>query len=261
MKNFDILLEEYNVLKEKYKNEKSLNLKEDLKNKLIELDYSFNKSYEDELDTSFPMATTLDKEKKRLESLIDFVLNKTSFQRNLVNEYKDLTNDKIELSYLKYSENINLFKDRLDNVNNILSLLNDAKDSSKKNLIKNKLLKKEYLNLLYEFCLIDNLDIKEINLNSILDKKDNTQGVSLKKQEIPKEEKKQELKEEKKEEVQEEKILTTMPQIDKIGSVVPVNVFDSLENASNKLPNVVLPTNGIKDNQNEIFLDTKDMFK
>ena len=52
-----------------------------------------------------------------------------------------------------------------------------------------------------------------------------------------------------------------MPLIDKIGSVVPVNVFESLEKAEEKLPDVVLPTNGLKDDQNDIFIDTKDMFE
>ena len=57
------------------------------------------------------------------------------------------------------------------------------------------------------------------------------------------------------------KILTTMPVVDKIGSVVPVNVFESLQKTEEKLPDVVLPTNGLKDDQNDIFLETTDLFE
>ena len=129
------------------------------------------------------------------------------------------------------------------------------------------------MNLLYEFCLIDNLDNRDIDLEKIVAKKEVIKElkqeekvvppVQEKKVEIPKIKKEVTVKpvETKKEEPQEEKILTTIPQIDKIGSVVPVNIFDSLENAETKLPDVVLPTNGLKDSQNDIFLDTKDMFK
>ena len=60
---------------------------------------------------------------------------------------------------------------------------------------------------------------------------------------------------------QEENILTTMPIVDKIGSVVPVNVFESLKKTGEKLPDVVLPSNGLKDDQNDIFVDTKDLFE
>jgi len=56
-------------------------------------------------------------------------------------------------------------------------------------------------------------------------------------------------------------ILTTMPIVDKIGSVVPVNVFESLQKAEEKLPDVVLPSNGLKDDENDIFVETKDLFE
>lgn len=276
MKDLTILEKEYSEIKDKYVLEKSINLKEDLKNKLIELDYAFTKNYEYELDTAFPMATTLDKEEKRLEDLIKYVIEKNSIQKERIKEYEKLTNEKIELSYLKYSDNINEFKERLNNVKNILSIINEAsneKNDSKLNLLKSKLIKKDYMNLLYEFCLIDNLDNTDIDLEKIVAKKEVIKElkqeekvvppVQEKKVEIPKIKKEVTIKpvETKKEEPQEEKILTTIPQIDKIGSVVPVNIFDSLENAETKLPDVVLPTNGLKDSQNDIFLDTKDMFK
>lgn len=276
MKDLTVLEKEYSEIKDKYVLEKSINLKEDLKNKLIELDYAFTKNYEYELDTAFPMATTLDKEEKRLEDLIKYVIEKNSIQKERIKEYEKLTNEKIELSYLKYSDNINEFKERLNNVKNILSIINEAsneKNDSKLNLLKSKLIKKDYMNLLYEFCLIDNLDNTDIDLEKIVAKKEVIKElkqeekvvppVQEKKVEIPKIKKEVTVKpvETKKEEPQEEKILTTIPQIDKIGSVVPVNIFDSLENAETKLPDVVLPTNGLKDSQNDIFLDTKDMFK
>lgn len=276
MKDLTVLEKEYSEIKDKYVLEKSINLKEDLKNKLIELDYAFTKNYEYELDTAFPMATTLDKEEKRLEDLIKYVIEKNSIQKERIKEYEKLTNEKIELSYLKYSDNINEFKERLNNVKNILSIINEAsneKNDSKLNLLKSKLIKKDYMNLLYEFCLIDNLDNRDIDLEKIVAKKEVIKElkqeekvvppVQEKKVEIPKIKKEVTVKpiETKKEEPQEEKILTTIPQIDKIGSVVPVNIFDSLENAETKLPDVVLPTNGLKDSQNDIFLDTKDMFK
>ena len=276
MKDLTVLEKEYSEIKDKYSKEKSINLKEDLKNKLIELDYAFTKNYEYELDTAFPMATTLDKEEKRLEDLIKYVIEKNSIQKERIKEYEKLTNEKIELSYLKYSDNINEFKERLNNVKNILSIINEAsneKNDSKLNLLKSKLIKKDYMNLLYEFCLIDNLDNTDIDLEKIVAKKEVIKElkqeekvvppVQEKKVEIPKIKKEVTVKpvETKKEEPQEEKILTTIPQIDKIGSVVPVNIFDSLEKAEAKLPDVVLPTNGLKDSQNDIFLDTKDMFK
>ena len=276
MKDLTVLEKEYSEIKDKYSKEKSINLKEDLKNKLIELDYAFTKNYEYELDTAFPMATTLDKEEKRLEDLIKYVIEKNSIQKERIKEYEKLTNEKIELSYLKYSDNINEFKERLNNVKNILSIINEAsneKNDSKLNLLKSKLIKKDYMNLLYEFCLIDNLDNRDIDLEKIVAKKEVIKElkqeekvvppVQEKKVEIPKIKKEVTVKpvETKKEEPHEEKILTTIPQIDKIGSVVPVNIFDSLENAETKLPDVVLPTNGLKDSQNDIFLDTKDMFK
>lgn len=283
MKDLNILQKEYNEIKDKYMKNHSPNLKEDLKNKLIELDYAFNKNYELELDTKFPMTTTLEKEETRLENLINFVELKSKEQKDLMSSYKKATDEVIELSYLKYSDNLKEYRERLNNVVKILALIEEAKkekNETKIKVIKNKLLKKEYLNLLYEFCLIDSLEVNDIDLSKILEKKDTIEKDSLieikenKKEprlkDLFKEEPKvTELKveehteesnlEENKEE--ENKILTSMPLIDKIGSVVPVNVFESLEKAEEKLPDVVLPTNGLKDDQNDIFIDTKDMFE
>ena len=283
MKDLNTLQKEYNEIKDKYMKNHSPNLKEDLKNKLIELDYAFNKNYELELDTKFPMTTTLEKEEARLENLINFVELKSKEQKDLISSYKKATDEVIELSYLKYSDNLKEYRERLNNVVKILALIEEAKkekNETKIKVIKNKLLKKEYLNLLYEFCLIDSLEVNDIDLSKVLQKKDTIEKDSLieikenKKEprlkDLFKEEPKvTELKveehieesnlEESKEE--ENKILTSMPLIDKIGSVVPVNVFESLEKAEEKLPDVVLPTNGLKDDQNDIFIDTKDMFE
>ena len=287
MKDLNTLQKEYNEIKDKYMKNHSPNLKEDLKNKLIELDYAFNKNYELELDTKFPMTTTLEKEETRLENLINYVELKSKEQKDLMSSYKKATDEVIELSYLKYSDNLKEYRERLNNVVKILALIEEAKkekNETKIKVIKNKLLKKEYLNLLYEFCLIDSLEVNDIDLSKVLQKKDTIEKDSLvevkenKKEprlkdlfkEEPKatelkvvehieEPKIEEVKEDNKEE--ENKILTSMPLIDKIGSVVPVNVFESLEKAEEKLPDVVLPTNGLKDDQNDIFIDTKDMFE
>ena len=287
MKDINILQKEYSEIKDKYMKNHSPNLKEDLKNKLIELDYAFNKNYELELDTKFPMTTTLEKEATRLENLINFVELKSKEQKDLMSSYKKATDEVIELSYLKYSDNLKEYRERLNNVVKILALIEEAKkekNETKIKVIKNKLLKKEYLNLLYEFCLIDSLEVNDIDLSKVLQKKDTIEKDSLieikenkkeprlkdlfkeepkttelKVEEHIEEPKIEEVKEENKEE--ENKILTSMPLIDKIGSVVPVNVFESLEKAEEKLPDVVLPTNGLKDDQNDIFIDTKDMFE
>lgn len=289
MKDINILEKEYNEIRDKYVKEKSTNLKEDLKNKLIEFDYIFNKNYENELDSKFPMTTTLDKEEIRLKGLIDYVMLNSSKQKDLLSNYKKVTGEVLELSYLKYSDNLKDFKERLDNVTKIVDIISDItneKSDSKKKVLGNKLLKKEYMNLLYEFCLIDSLDIKEIDINKLLNKdsfsdKKEVKEVKEEKKEIKlkdlfKEEKKvkkEEIKEEVKREIKKEdknineevndddnKILSSMPIIEKIGSVVPVNVFTSIEETEEKLPDVVLPTNGLKDDKNDIFIDTKDMF-
>lgn len=260
MGKFDKLKQEYDFIKDNYSSSK----KNELKIKLIELDKEFSKEYEHELDILFPMTTTLNKEEIRLENLISFVEKNSKIQKDYINDYKKITGEVIELSYLKYSDNIKEFKIRLNNVRKILDIINEIKElyisDSKKNEFKiksisNKLLKKEYLNLLYEFCLIDKIDIENIDINKLINNEE----------EIVKDDKnynliKEEIKEPIKEEEHEEKILTTMPKIDKIGSVVPVNVFESIDKAEEKLPDVVLPTNGLKDNENDIFLDTKDMF-
>lgn len=275
------LLTEYNNLKEKYQKNSSVNNKEELKNKLIELDYEFNKEYEKELESKITMTTTLDKEKIRLENLIAFVEEKNNEQRKLLNDFKKLTGLNIELSYLKYSDNIKEFKDRLENIEKYLSIKDEiikaqeSNNESKIKVLKNKLLKQEILNLLYEFCLVDSLEIEPENLdinriikqeqelNEVLDNKQKIkeQKIDLpQKEELPKEViKKEEIPEQ--EEEQEQKILTSMPKVDKIGTVVPVNIYESLQKTEEKLPDVVLPSNGLNDDQKDIFIDTTDMFE
>lgn len=275
------LLTEYNDLKEKYQKNSSVNNKEELKNKLIELDYEFNKEYEKELESKITMTTTLDKEKIRLENLIAFVEEKNNEQRKLLNDFKKLTGLNIELSYLKYSDNVKEFKDRLENIEKYLSIKDEiikaqeSNNESKIKVLKNKLLKQEILNLLYEFCLVDSLEIEPENLdinriikqeqelNEVLDNKQKIkeQKIDLpQKEELPKEViKKEEIPEQ--EEEQEQKILTSMPKVDKIGTVVPVNIYESLQKTEEKLPDVVLPSNGLNDDQKDIFIDTTDMFE
>lgn len=275
------LLTEYNNLKEKYQKNSSINNKEELKNKLIELDYEFNKEYEKELESKITMTTTLDKEKIRLENLIAFVEEKNNEQRKLLNDFKKLTGLNIELSYLKYSDNIKEFKDRLENIEKYLSIKDEiikaqeSNNESKIKVLKNKLLKQEILNLLYEFCLVDSLEVEPENLdinriikqeqelNEVLDNKQKIkeQKIDLpQKEELPKEViKKEEIPEQ--EEEQEQKILTSMPKVDKIGTVVPVNIYESLQKTEEKLPDVVLPSNGLNDDQKDIFIDTTDMFE
>lgn len=301
----DILHNEYEELKNKYLKNKTLNSKEDYKNKLIELDYVFNSEYEKELDANFPMTTTLEKEENRLVKLISYIEEKSLEQRKLASEYKRVTGDSIELSYLKYSDNVKSYKERLNNVKKIVSVIseiktllnsNDNRKELKLKLAKNKLMKQELLNLLYEFCLIDNLDIKEIDVEKLIEnehieekleeqkeKESVSQSQELSKNDDKvsnndkdvkksKEETKESKKEEKLEDLeleednrnikeQDENILTSMPIVDKIGSVVPVNVFESLQKTEEKLPDVVLPSNGLKDDQNDIFIDTKDLFE
>ena len=275
------LLTEYNNLKEKYQKNSSINNKEELKNKLIELDYEFNKEYEKELESKITMTTTLDKEKIRLENLIAFVEEKNNEQKKLLNDFKKLTGLNIELSYLKYSDNVKEFKDRLENIEKYLSIKDEiikaqeSNNESKIKVLKNKLLKQEILNLLYEFCLVDSLEIEPENLdinriikqeqelNEVLDNKQKIkeQKIDLpQKEELPKEViKKEEIPEQ--EEEQEQKILTSMPKVDKIGTVVPVNIYESLQKTEEKLPDVVLPSNGLNDDQKDIFIDTTDMFE
>lgn len=293
MSNLDKLKIEYNDIKEKYVKEHSSKLEKSLKGKLIEVDNAFNKEYEHDLDVLFPMATTLNKEEIRLENLISFVESNVKIQNDFVSDYKKLTGEVIELSYLKYSDNIKEFKIRLSNIRKILDIISDIKelhiDNTDKNKFKiksyaNKLLKKEYLNLLYEFCLIDKIDIDNIDIEKLISNEENIDNIdnidnnviddvnndNLLVEDIVVNNKENEeidlledsVKEEKVDNQEKDnKILTSIPKIDKIGSVVPVNVFESLEKASNKLPDVVLPTNGLKDSENDIFLDTKDMFE
>jgi len=298
MIKLETIQKEYKKLKEKYAKDQSINAKEDLKNKLIELDYVTNKEYEEKLEYDFPMTTTLEKEEERLEKLISFIEEKSQEQKDLIIEYKKLTGDTIELSYLKYSDNIKSYKDRLGNVRKILAIIQDIKTLTKnpgnKNelrvkVVKNRLMKKELQNLLYEFCLIDSLDSKEIELDRLLQtvdieslpeettpeveeeikpielpKKEKTKKKEQKEEEIFVEEIKEKPQEEIQEYIPEEQegnILTKMPKVDRIGSVVPVNVYESLEKAGKKLPDVVLPSNGLKDDENDIFVDTKNLFE
>ena len=282
MNRHEQLLTEYNDLKEKYQKNSSVNNKEELKNKLIELDYEFNKEYEKELESKITMTTTLDKEKIRLENLVAFVEEKNNEQRKLLNDFKKLTGLNIELSYLKYSDNVKEFKDRLENIEKYLSIKDEiikaqeSNNESKIKVLKNKLLKQEILNLLYEFCLVDSLEIEPENLdinriikqeqelNEVLDNKQKIkeQKIDLpQKEELPKEVIKKDEIPEQEEEQEEQKILTSMPKVDKIGTVVPVNIYESLQKTEEKLPDVVLPSNGLNDDQKDIFIDTTDMFE
>ena len=272
------LLTEYNNLKEKYQKNSSVNNKEELKNKLIELDYEFNKEYEKELESKITMTTTLDKEKIRLENLIAFVEEKNNEQRKLLNDFKKLTGLNIELSYLKYSDNVKEFKDRLENIEKYLSIKDEiikaqeSNNESKIKVLKNKLLKQEILNLLYEFCLVDSLEIEPENLdiNRIIKQEqelnkvlDNKQKIKEQKIDLPQKEElpKEVIKKEEIPEQEEQKILTSMPKVDKIGTVVPVNIYESLQKTEEKLPDVVVPSNGLNDDQKDIFIDTTDMFE
>lgn len=296
MEKIEILYNDYCKIKDDYLKTNSLNAKEDLKNKLIELDYEISKDYEEKINNDFSMTTTLEKEEKRLEKLILFIKEKTEKQKNLVNDYKKLTGEIIELSHLKNSENLSSYKTRLDSVKKFLSIKKDItkllvnpkeSNNQKLKLLKNKLLKTEMLNLLYEFCLIDSLDIKDIELEKIVDKQDIEENIK-KQPEIKKEDKKEKLIEEIKQEIEkikddklkqeephkiieeqqnetkeekeENKILTTMPKIDKLGTVNPVNVFESIKKTEEKLPDVVIPSNGLTDENTEIFIDTKNYF-
>lgn len=299
MKKIDGLYKEYNSLKNKISKDKSLNLKEDFKNKLMELDYNINVEYEKSLDNDFPMTTTLEKEEERLEKLISFVEEKKLEQKELINDYKKLTGDVIELTYLRYTDNLKDYKERLNQVRKIVSIISDIKEllnnpkgvnEVKLKVLKNKLMKPELLSLLYEFCLIDSLDVKDIDVDmlisstAIIDEDVSSVVVEelpqveeeiIEKKSVQKVDKKYEVKEEKveekvvKEEVelpveepqnQQNNILTSMPTVEKIGSVVPVNVFESLKKTGQILPDVVLPSNGLKDDENDVFLDTKDLF-
>lgn len=269
----EIIQKEYKDIKKKLLRNKSLNLKEDLKNKLIELDYALNEEYERKLETEFPMTTTLEKEEERLENLITFIEEKIKEQKNLINDYKKVTGEAIELSYIKYTGNLKNYKDRLNNVRKILAIIEDLKEITKDKdnindlklrVVKNRLTKKEFLSLLYEFCLIDNLEIEANDID--IDKLIETENIEVEESkefrlfkplELPRKKDKEQAEQLE----EEEKILTTMPKVDKIGSVVPVNVFESLQKTEEKLPDVVLPSNGLKDDQNDIFLDTKDLFE
>lgn len=406
MNEIDRLYNEYNELKQSYLKNSSIEKKEKLKNKLIELDYEKSKTFSEEIDKKFPMTTTLDKEAKRLTDLITYIQENIQAQKELINDYKKTTGTTIELSYLKSSDRLLDYKKRLESIKRFLSIKtdlsklvnsNEQKDLIRIKVLKNRLFTEEILNLLYEFCLIDSLDITDLNVKKLvsgekqdiedtkvelkpkkeievikektikpldlpekpdaitdvkkidkkddrqalkphiimavkdikLDKKDDskvlksrtiipTKDVKLDKKkdnsveviekkkdlkpevikpiqdikveevkdkkevkvELPKKEIKplkkeiiEEVKEKKTEvkdaktvieeeiEKHEQKVLTSMPIVEKIGSVVPVNVFESLKKTEEKIPNVVLPSNGLKDDQNDIFVETKDLFE
>ena len=125
MKKQEKLYQEYNKLKDKAQKDKSLNLLEDYKNKLIELDYVLNMDYEAHLEKDFPMTTTLEKEESRLEKLISYIDYKSKEQKKLINDYKKITGESIELSYLKYTDNIKSYRERLNNVRKILEIIDD----------------------------------------------------------------------------------------------------------------------------------------
>lgn len=278
MNKIDVLYSEYDELKNKYLKNNSVNLKEEVKNKLIELDYEINREYEEKLNKDFSMTTTLDKEEKRLEKLISFINEKKEEQKRLIDEYEKLTGLTIELSYLKYSDKLTYYKKRLELVRSFLEIKDELtlilKDTNGMNnlkvkSLKNKLMKKDMLNLLYEFCLIDSLDIKDIDVYKIIenktvepkekveDSKTKPETVSEQAKEIKKPTNEEVVKEEKEEEI---KIFSAMPKIEKLGTVSPVNVFESINKTKESLPDVVIPSNGLVDDKNDIFLDTKNYF-
>lgn len=295
MNKKDILYKEYSELKDKYLANNSLETKEELKSKIIELDYEITKQYEDKLKNDFSMTTTLEKEEKRLEELTKFIKETQIEQKNLIEEYKKLTGLNLELSYLKDSDKLSHYKQRLDLVkkvlvviNDLTKLLNSKKDSNntRVKVLKTRLMKKEVLNLLYEFCLIDSLDIKEINLNKLIkleekdSKKEEKQPIIEKKKEVTDKEKQQskiipqpenkpqeeiikekEIIVQKEEQQEEDNILKTMPILEKLGTVTPVNVFESIKKTEEKLPDITMPTNGLTEENTEVFINTNEYFK
>lgn len=285
MNKIDILNNEYNELKNQYIVNNSINLKEDLKSKLIELDYEINREYEESVDKNFPMTTTIDKEEKRLENLIKYITEKQEEQKKLTEEYRKLTGKSIELSHIKHTDKLVEYNKRLDLVKSFLIIKKDLTaalsnvkepDNTKIKVLKNRLMKKEMLTLLYEFCLIDSLDIKDIDVQKIIKEQEETkelpkeQPVKITK---PKDDVKQEIFiepsivkqpqeifEKKEEVVEENKILTTMPKLDKLGTVTPVSIFETIKEVEEKLPDVIIPTNGLTEESNEIFIETKNYF-
>lgn len=293
MNKKDILYKEYGELKDKYLTNNSLETKEELKNKIIELDYEISKEYEEKLKNDFSMTTTLEKEEKRLEELTKFIKEIQTEQKKLIEEYKKLTGLNLELSYLKDSDKLSHYKQRLDLVKKVLVIINDLNkilDNKKESnntrikVLKTRLMKKEVLNLLYEFCLIDSLDIKEIDLNKLIklekktSKAEEKQPITEKKKEETIKEKQQEkiiprtenkpqeeiVKEiilPKEEQQEEDNILKTMPILEKLGTVTPVNVFESIKKTEEKLPDLTIPTNGLTEENTEVFINTNEYFK
>jgi len=274
MNSVDILYNEYEELKSNYLKTNSLNLKENVKEKLIELDNEINKNYDEVISRDFPMTTTIEKEGIRLERLIAFIEKKKDEQNKLIEDYKKITGLTIELSHLKHTDKLVEYKMRLELVKefirikkDLIKLINDGKEVNdiKINILKTRLMKKDMLNLLYEFCLIDNLDITDINVEKIIKeqkamlKEENKKiDVNL----VKKEEKIEEKSKVTNEEVttNKEELLTSMPKIDKLGTVTPVNVFETVKKVQEKLPDVVIPTNGLTNENSEIFVNTENYF-
>lgn len=274
MNSVDILYNEYEELKSNYLKTNSLNLKENVKEKLIELDYEINKNYDEVISRDFPMTTTIEKEGIRLERLIAFIEKKKDEQNKLIEDYKKITGLTIELSHLKHTDKLVEYKMRLELVKefirikkDLIKLINDGKEVNdiKINILKTRLMKKDMLNLLYEFCLIDNLDITDINVEKIIKEQKTMPKEENKKIDVNLVKKEEKIEEESKvtnEEVttNKEELLTSMPKIDKLGTVTPVNVFETVKKVQEKLPDVVIPTNGLTDESAEIFVNTENYF-
>ena len=158
MNSVDILYNEYEELKSNYLKTNSLNLKENVKEKLIELDYEINKNYDEVISRDFPMTTTIEKEGIRLERLIAFIEKKKDEQNKLIEDYKKITGLTIELSHLKHTDKLVEYKTRLELVKefirikkDLIKLINDGKEVNdiKINILKTRLMKKDMLNLYF----------------------------------------------------------------------------------------------------------------
>ena len=278
MNQIDKIKEEYSNLKEQYLLNKSDNLKEELKNKLLELDYATYQEYEEKLRNEFSMTTTLEKEEVRLEKLISFITSKQEEQEQLVNDFRKLTGLTIELSYLKYKDNLKDYRLRLELVRKILLIREDLikykEDKVKLDATKRRLNKKEILELLYEFCLIDEINYDSIDVDKIINANEdlNKKKVVIPKKKEVKQEIKKEEKKENKEEIkqpvveeqpkeEENKVLSSMPKIEKIGTVSPTTMFDSLEKTKEKLQDINIPSNGLDKDNNEVIFDTNEIFE
>ena len=52
-----------------------------------------------------------------------------------------------------------------------------------------------------------------------------------------------------------------MPKIEKIGTVSPTTMFDSLGKAKEKLQDINVPSNGLDKDNNEVIFDTNEIFE